>query len=105
MGRFEKEESMPKYVSLIGWTDQGVKNFKETKKRGEDAAALAAKMGGKFTAYWTIGAYDLVTISEFPDDETATAFLLRVASLGNVRTQTMRAFDAQEMSNIINKAS
>lgn len=96
---------MPKYINLIGWTDQGVKNFKETTKRAEDAAALAAKMGGKLTVYWTIGAYDIVTLSEFPDDQTATAFLLRAASLGNIRTQTMRAFDAQEMSAIINKAS
>ena len=94
---------MARYVSLINWTDLGVKNFKETTKRAEDAAALAAKMGGKLTVYWTIGSYDIVTLSEFPDDETATAFLLRVGSLGNIRTQTLRAFDAQEMSGIISK--
>ena len=92
---------MAKYVSLISWTEQGVKSFKDTTKRAEEAAALAAKLGGKFTAYWTIGGFDLVTISEFADDETATAFLLRVASAGNIRTQSMRAFDAQEMGAII----
>ncbi len=96
---------MPRYVSLINWTDQGVKNFKETTKRATDAAAVAEKMGGKLTVYWTIGAYDIVTVSEFPDDQTATAFLLRVGSLGNIRTQTMRAFDAQEMSGIIAKTA
>ncbi len=96
---------MPKYVSLINWTDQGVKNFKETTKRAADAAALAEKMGGKVTVYWTLGGYDIVTISELPDDQTATAFLLRLASLGNIRTQTMRAFDAEEMNGIIAKTA
>jgi uncharacterized protein with GYD domain len=103
--RVRKGEVMAKYISLINWTDQGVKNFKDTAKRAEDAAALAAKMGGKFSAYWTIGSFDLVTVSEFPDDATATAFLLRVASIGNIRTQTMRAFDTQEMSGIIARTS
>ena len=95
---------MPKYISLINWTDQGARNFKETTKRAADAAALAEKMGGKLTVYWTLGSCDLVTISELPDDHAATAFLLRLASLGNIRTQTMRAFDAQEMKGIIDKA-
>ena len=94
---------MPRYVSLVNWTDQGVKNHKETTKRAADAAAVAEKMGGKLTVYWTIGAYDIVTISEFPDDQTATAFLLKLGSLGNIRTQTMRAFDAQEMNGILSK--
>jgi uncharacterized protein with GYD domain len=96
---------MPRYVSLINWTDQGAKDFKETTKRAADAGALAQKMGGKLTVYWTLGAHDIVAISELPDDETATAFLLRLASLGNIRTQTMRAFDAQEMSGIVNKTT
>jgi uncharacterized protein with GYD domain len=96
---------MPRYVSLINWTDQGAKDFKETTKRAADASALAQKMGGKLTVYWTLGAHDIVAISELPDDETATAFLLRLASLGNIRTQTMRAFDAQEMTGIINKTT
>lgn len=94
---------MPRYVSLINWTDQGVKNYKETTKRAADASAVAEKMGGKLTVYWTIGSCDIVTVSEFPDDQTATAFLLKLGSMGNIRTQTMRAFDAQEMSGIISK--
>lgn len=96
---------MPRYVSLINWTEQGVKNFKETTKRATEAAAAAEKMGGKLTVYWTLGAYDIVALSEFPDDQTATAFLLRLASLGNVQTQTLRAFDAQEMNGIISKTA
>jgi uncharacterized protein with GYD domain len=100
-----KEAAMPKYINLINWTDQGVKDFKQTTKRAADAAALAEKMGGKLTVYWTLGAYDIVTISELPDDQTATAFLLRLAAIGNIRTQTLRAFDAQEMNGIITKTS
>lgn len=96
---------MASYISLINWTDQGVKNFKETTARAADAGALAEKMGGKLTVYWTVGAYDIVTLSEFPDDQTATAFLLRIGSLGNIRTQTMRAFNAQEMSGILSKTA
>ncbi len=94
---------MAKYVSLINWTEQGAKNFKETTKRAADAIALAEKMGGKLTVYWTLGAHDIITISEFPDDQAATAFLLRIGSLGNIRTQTMRAFDTQEMNAIMSK--
>lgn len=96
---------MAKYVSLINWTEQGIKNFKETTARAKDAVAQAEKMGGKLTVYWTLGACDIVTVSEFPDDETATAFLLKIGSLGNVRTQTMRAFDTQEVIAIIAKTA
>jgi len=95
---------MATYVSLISWTDQGIKNFKDTVKRADDAAALAERMGGKFgPIYWTLGSHDIVVISEFPDDETGTAFLLAVGSLGNVRTQTLRAFSKEEMQAIIAK--
>jgi uncharacterized protein with GYD domain len=96
---------MAKYVSLLSWTDQGVKNFKDTIDRAESARKVAADMGGSLEIHWTVGEIDMVAISEFPDDETATAFLLKVGSLGNVRTRTMRAFDADEMSRIIGSAS
>lgn len=96
---------MAKYVSLINWTDQGIKSFKETTARAADAAAAFEKAGGKLTVYWTIGACDIVAIAEAPDDETATAILLQLGSLGNIRSQTMRAFDAEEMSGIIAKTA
>jgi uncharacterized protein with GYD domain len=96
---------MPKYISLINWTDQGIKNFKESGERGDQAAALAEKMGGHFEEiYWTQGQYDIVAVSEFPDDETATAFLLQVGGLGNIRTSTLRAFDRQTFAKIVEKA-
>jgi len=96
---------MGTYVSLVGWTEQGIKNFRETVNRAEAAKAAAAKMGGNIRdIYWTVGQYDIVVVSDFPDDETATAFLLQLGSLGNIRTSTMRAFSAEEMAGIVAKA-
>ncbi len=101
----EGMDAMPTYVSLIGWTEQGIRNFKETVDRAKSAGAAAEKMGGRLKdIYWTLGPYDVVAVTEFPDDETATAFLLSLGSVGNVRTTTLRAYNADEMSRIIAKA-
>jgi uncharacterized protein with GYD domain len=95
---------MPKYVTLYNWTDQGVANAKDTVKRYQAAKQLVEGMGGKIDAiFWTIGPYDLVTVSDFPDDETGTAANLQLASTGNLRSVTMRAFDEDEMKGIIEK--
>ncbi len=95
---------MPTYVSLIHWTEHGIKNYKDSTRRLEDFTKLAESMGGSVhEALYTVGEYDIVVVTEFPDDETATAALLRVASLGNVRTNTMRAFTADEMGGIISR--
>lgn len=95
---------MPTYVSLINWTDQGVRDVKATLDRARDAAALAERMGGKLVqTYWTIGPYDIVAVSEFPDDETGEAYLLAVNSQGNIRTTTLRAFTEEEMGRVIAK--
>ena len=95
---------MPTFVSLINWTEQGVANVKDTVVRAADARNAAAAMGGQIKdLYWTVGQYDLVTVAEFPDDETATAFLLALSSRGNVRTTTLRAFGDDEMTRIIGK--
>jgi uncharacterized protein with GYD domain len=97
---------MPTFVSLINWTEQGVASFKDTVARSADARTAAAAMGGQIKdIYWTVGPYDLVTVAEFPDDETATAFLLALSSRGNLRTTTLRAFGTDEMSQIIGKVS
>ena len=73
-------------------------------KRLEDFTKLAESMGGRVReSLYTVGEYDIVVVTEFPDDETATAALLRVGSLGNVRTNTMRAFTADEMGGIIGR--
>jgi uncharacterized protein with GYD domain len=94
---------MPTYVSLIHWTDQGIRNVKETLQRADSAAELAQKHGGSLQVYWTVGAYDIVAILEAPDDESATAFLLETSSGGSVRTTTLRAYDREEMSGIIQR--
>jgi uncharacterized protein with GYD domain len=95
---------MPTYVSLVNWTEQGIKNFRDTIRRAEDYRGLAEKSGGQVRQLlWTLGEYDLVVVADFPDDETATAVLLQTAAGGNVRTKTMKAFDAEQMRAIIQR--
>ncbi len=95
---------MPTYVSLINWTDQGIRNVKETVDRAAKAEELLQKYGARFERlYWTVGPYDIVAILEAPDDESATAFLLELGSLGNVRTTTLRAYDRDQMSGILGR--
>jgi uncharacterized protein with GYD domain len=95
---------MARYVGLIQFTDQGIRNIKDTVKRGNAAAAEAEKMGMKIIEeFWTMGAYDVVILVDAPDDETMTAFMLKVGSLGNVKTETMRAFGREEMEKILAK--
>ncbi len=96
---------MANYITLISWTDQGIKAFSKTIDRAEAASQLAAKFGGNLKQYyWTMGAYEFVGVLEAPDDESATAYALALSSLGIVRTTTMRAFDAAEMREIVAKA-
>ncbi len=95
---------MATYISLIQFTDQGIRNVKDTIKRGEAAVAEAEKMGMKIIEeFWTMGAYDVVVLLEAPNDETMTAFALKVSSMGSVKTHTMRAFRREEMEGILAK--
>jgi len=95
---------MATYVSLLTWTEQGGKHVKDTRKRETAFAKAAQKLGVKvLQAYWTLGGYDGVLLFEAANDETATAAALSLGALGNVRTQTMRAFNAEEMEKIVAK--
>jgi uncharacterized protein with GYD domain len=95
---------MATYITLLQWTEQGVRNFKDTTKRAEAARKVAAGMGAKFTElFWMLGPYDLAILAEAPDDETMTAVMLKLGALGNVKSQTMRAFRSKEMEKIIKK--
>ncbi len=95
---------MATYLVLGHFTDQGIRNFEETTKRAEAVRGMAGKLGATVKElYWTMGEYDIATIVEAPDDERATAFALSVGALGNVRTQTLRAFTADEMSGILGR--
>jgi uncharacterized protein with GYD domain len=97
---------MPAYIALIDWTDQGVRNFKDSVDRYEAAQSAFEDLGVRFTdAKWTLGAHDIVAAIEAPDDETLAAALLAVAGQGNIRTTTLRAFTGEEMRSIISKAS
>ena len=96
---------MATYIALLQWTEQGVRNVKDTTKRADAATEAASKMGVKFTdLFWTLGNYDLAIVAEAPDDETMTALMLKLAALGNVKSQTLRAFRAKEMDAILKKA-
>jgi len=92
---------MATYIHLVNFTDQGARNIKETPNRAEAFQALAAKMGVQVKSiFWTSGQYDLVLTTE-GSDEAVMATLAASASLGNVRTQTLRAFSASEIKKII----
>lgn len=93
---------MPTYVTLAKWTDEGIRNVKDSPKRRQAFEDRIATMGGKVKdAYLVMGEYDLVVVTELPDDETAAKMALGTAMQGNVRTMTMRAFGRGEMDNII----
>jgi len=97
---------MPTYVVLANWTDQGIRNVKDTVTRAGQVQAAAERSGGRLVgSWWTQGAYDVVAVFEFPDDETASAAAIAVGMAGNARTQTMRAYTAEEMERIIQKLS
>ena len=97
---------MPTYVALIDWTEQGVKNFRDTVDRYESGRAQFEQMGVRLTqVYWTVGEHDLVAVAEADDGETMAAAMLMLASYGNVRTTTMRALSADEMRAVIAKTA
>lgn len=93
---------MPTYVSLLRYTDQGITNVKESPKRFDAFKdALKQANGALKSVYLTMGRYDLVVAYELPDDESAARLALRLGSLGNVRTETLRAFTEDEYRKII----
>jgi uncharacterized protein with GYD domain len=94
---------MPTYIALHNFTDEGIKTISQTIQRANGAAELAQQYGASLQTYWTAGPYDVVYILEAPDDESANAFLLDVGSRGVVRTTTLRAYDREEMSEIIER--
>lgn len=92
---------MATFISLINFTDQGMRNIKHSPERYEAFEAMAEKLGLKVKCvYYTVGHYDMVLIVE-GSDEAATSVLLKVGLLGNVRSQTLRGFSVEEMKAII----
>jgi uncharacterized protein with GYD domain len=94
---------MATFITLVNFTDQGIKNVKESPARFEAFRSLAEKMGVTVkSVYWTLGNHDIVVTVEGAE-ETVAAVLMKVGSLGNVRSQTMRAFGADEMGRILGR--
>lgn len=96
---------MPSYVLLEQFTEQGIRNVKDTTKR---AAAVRGEIAGKFGVkitdmVWTLGPYDLVVLAEAPNDEAMAACAVSIAKLGNVKVQTLRAFQAAEVDAMLAK--
>jgi len=97
---------MSNYVLLIDWTEQGIKNVKDTVKRAKSFESAIEKAGGKSLGfYYTIGRYDMVAIVQAPTDEAIASVLFSLGGLGNVRTETLKAFSTNEAANIIEKLS
>ena len=97
---------MATYVSLIHWTEQGIQNFAETTQRAQEFTRLVEGNGGTIRELlWTLGDYDLICIADFPDEATGVAVLLQVGALGNIRSSTMSAFTADQMTDIIRRSS
>ena len=95
---------MPTYVALFDWTDQGIRNVRDTVDRYDRSTDLAQKHGVSFEqVYWTVGPHDLVGIFEAPDNESVSAFLLELSSAGNLRTTTLRAYDREEMRGVLGR--
>lgn len=95
---------MAMYVVLANFTDQGIKNVKDSPKRADAFKELAKSSGATVKdLYWTLGQYDIVAIVDAPDDKVITALGLTLAKAGNVRTQTLRAFSAADMGAILSK--
>ncbi len=93
---------MPAYIVLANFTEQGIRDGKNTVKRARAIEkALEAVHGRKIGVWWTMGQYDLVFIAEGPDDETAMRVIVGTAMQGNVRTLTLKAFSEEEMEHIV----
>jgi uncharacterized protein with GYD domain len=93
---------MPKYISLLRFTEQGIKAVKDHPKRREAAAKAIESLGGKLLhTYLTMGRYDVVAIMEAPDDEVAAKFAIITGMQGNVSTETMPAFDEGEFDRLL----
>ena len=95
---------MATYVLLTKFTDQGIRSAKDSPKRAEAFKKMAETFGVTVRElFWTQGRYDIVTVVEAPDEILATALNLSISALGNVRTESLRAFSAAEMMTIVGK--
>ncbi len=93
---------MATYIMLLNYTDQGIRNVKDSPNRLDAAKGLAQKLGGELKhTYLTLGTYDLVVVLELPDDTAAAKFARTTGALGNIRSTTLKAFSEAEYRDII----
>ena len=93
---------MPAYLTLFNWTEQGVRNVKDTAKRAQAAREAWEAAGCRFIGiWWTFGQYDGFVVHEAPDDATANRLLVKTGMGGDVRTTTLRAFGEEEIEEIL----
>jgi uncharacterized protein with GYD domain len=93
---------MAHYISLIRYTQKGIENLKDSPKRLEATKKAFEAAGGRLKAiYWTLGQYDAVAISEFPNDETGFKVNLVGAMQGYIRSETLRAFSEEEFGKAV----
>jgi uncharacterized protein with GYD domain len=92
---------VPIYISLVMWTDQGMRNVKRAPEGHRQAIQRAAQGGAKLTIYVTMGEYDAVAILEAPDDQAAMRGLLAAGAEGNARTTTLKAFSPDEFEQVV----
>jgi uncharacterized protein with GYD domain len=96
---------MPRYISLVSFTEEGYKHIKDTKKRAKAFADKAKKKGVIIQeTFWTIGHYDIVHVFQAPDDSAAASVGFALGSMGNVRTETLRAFSGDEIEELLSNA-
>lgn len=96
---------MATYLMLGSFTEQGIRNIKDTRKRADAMRAAAKKFGvTAVNVFWTLGQYDVAVVYDAPDDESMTSLALAIGAQGNVRTQILRAFDESEIGPIVAKA-
>lgn len=92
---------MAKYIALTNWTEKGIGDIKNSPDRADKAKALAKSLGGNMQLFMTMGAYDLVSIVDMPNDEAMAKFALKAAAGGHIRTTTLKAFDEAGYRSII----
>ena len=93
---------MVTYVMLLNWTDQGIRNVKDSPKRLDGVKKLAKEMGGEVKSfYMTLGVYDVVLIVEMPNNDKLASFALKLGSLGNMRSTTLKAFPEDDYRRIM----
>ena len=93
---------MPTYISLIQFTQQGISSIKESPKRVDVARKAFEQAGGNLKDFYLVmGEYDIVIVSEAPNDEAAAKISLALGAKGNVRTRTSRAFTEAEYRKLV----